>query len=187
MMTSYSRAARRVLRLGAAAAAAWALGASVPHVAAQPAATAPAPQIVDAAAFVRLAHSSAVLQARAAQLASSRETRPDARAFAQKMVEFRREQIPKLEALAREHQLAVPAVQEFEHQVVLENLEPLDFLALSRRYAEIQVQALEQEARGYAAAEISSQDWVKRFAAGMRPRLEQLLGEARAMQKAVGP
>ena len=58
--------------------------------------------------FLRLAHSSAVLQARAAQMVASRETRPEARAFAQKMVEFRREHIPKLEAAARDHQLAVP-------------------------------------------------------------------------------
>ena len=131
---------------------------------AQPA-PAPAAKPLDPTAFLRLAHSSAVLQARAAQLAASRETRPEARAFAQKMVEFRREQIARLEAAARDHQLAVPSVQEFEHQVILENLEPLDFLALSRRYAEIQVQALEQEVRGFASAESSPDEWLKNLAA----------------------
>ena len=120
-------------------------------------------------------------------MVASRETRPEARAFAQKMVEFRREQIPKLEAAARDHQLAVRSVQEFEHQVILENLEPLDFLALSRRYAEIQVQALEQEVRGFASAESSPDEWIKNLASETRPRLEQLLDEARQMQKAVGP
>jgi hypothetical protein len=95
------------------------------------------------------------------------------------MVEFRREQVPKLEAAAREHQLAVPSVQEFEHQVILENLEPLDFLALGRRYAEIQVQALEQEVRGFASGENSSEEWLKSLAANTRPRLQQLLDEAR--------
>ena len=103
------------------------------------------------------------------------------------MVEFRREQIPKLEAFARDHQLAVPSVQEFEHQVILENLEPLDFLALSRRYAEVQVQALEQEARGFASAESSSDDWLRKLASETRPRLQQLLDDARQMRQAVGP
>ena len=139
------------------------------------------------ASFLRLAHSSAVLQSSAAQLVASREARPEARAFAQLMVEFRREQIPKLEAAARDHQLAVPSVQEFEHQVILENLQPLDFLALSRRYAEIQVQALEQELRGFTSAESSPNDWLKNLANETRPRLQHLLDEARQMQKAVGP
>lgn len=153
---------------------------------AQPA-TAPTAKPLGAANFLRLAHSSAVLQARAAQLVVSRETRPEAQAFAQKMMDFRREQLPKLEAAARDHQLAVPSVQEFEHLVVFENLEPLDFLALSRRYAEIQVQALEQEVRGFASGENSSEDWLKSLATEIRPRLQQLLDEAREMHKAIGP
>jgi hypothetical protein len=98
----------------------------LPRAGAQPTAV-PTANPLDPAGFLRLAHSSALLQARAAQLVASRETRPEARAFAQKMVEFRREQLPRLEAAARDHQLAVPSVQEFEHQGVLENLEPLDF------------------------------------------------------------
>ena len=182
------RAAPHVARIASAAAlAATMLLAGLSSVAAQPAPTAPATQAVDAATFVRLARSLAVLQARAAELAASRETRPEARAFAQKMVEFRREQVPKLEAFARESQPAVPAGLEFEHQAILENLEPLDFLELSRRYAEIQVQALEQDVRAYGAAERSSDERLKGHAAELRPRLEHLLGEARTMQRAVGP
>ena len=176
----------RALQLARVTAAmAWVLLALLP-TAAQPT-TAPAAKPLDAASFLRLAHSSAVVQAKAAQLVVSRETRPEARAFAQKMVEFRREQVPRLEAAARDHQLAVPSIQEFEHQVILENLEPLDFLALSRRYAEVQVQALEQEVRGYALAENSSDDWRKSLAADLRPHFQQLLDEARQMQKAIGP
>lgn len=163
---------------------AWVLLALHP-AAAQPA-TAPAAKPLDAASFLRLAHSSAVVQARAAQLVVSRETRPEARAFAQKMLEFRREQVPKLEAAARDHQLPVPSVQEFEHQVIFENLEPLDFLALTRRYAEVQVQALEQEVRGFTLGENSSEGWLKSLATDTRPRLQQLLDEARQMQQAVG-
>jgi predicted outer membrane protein len=176
---------RPVALLRAAAAVTCVLLAFAPAVA-QPT-TAPAAKPLDPDNFLRLAHSSAVLQSRAAQMVASRETRPEARAFAQKMVEFRRDQIPKLEAAARDHKLVVRSVQEFEHQVILENLEPLDFLALSRRYAEIQVQALEQEVRGFASAESSLDEWIKNLASETRPRLEQLLDEARQMQKAVGP
>jgi predicted outer membrane protein len=165
----------------------WLVWTPLPPAAAQPASLPPAAKTLDAASFLRLAHSSAVLQSSAAQLVASREARPEARAFAQLMVEFRREQIPKLEAAARDHQLAVPSVQEFEHQVILENLQPLDFLALSRRYAEIQVQALEQELRGFTSAESSPNAWLKNLANETRPRLQHLLDEARQMQKAVGP
>ena len=186
VMITLCRPTARALQFWITAAVAWVLLALLPHAAAQPTA-APAATVLDPASFVRLAHSSALLQAQAAQLVASRETRPEARAFAQKMVEFRREHLSRLKAAARDHQLAVPSVQEFEHQVVLENLEPLDFLALSRRYAEIQVQALEQEVRGYTSGENSSESWLKSLAADTRPRLQQLLDEARQMQKAVGP
>lgn len=56
-----------------------------------------------------------------------------------------------------------------EHRVVLENLEPLDDLALSRRYAEVQVQALEQEIRGYVVAGHGTDEGMKRLAAEMLP------------------
>ena len=180
-------ALRRALRIAAAAAlSATALSARVLPVAAQPAATAPAPQAIDPATFARVARSLAILQARAAELAASRETRPEARAFAQKMAAFRGEQLPKLDAVARERQVS-GAVLEFEHQAILENLQPLDSLELSRRYAELQMQALEQEIRAYGAAERAPDERLKGYAAELRPRLEQLLEEARAMRQAVGP
>ena len=83
---------------------------------------------------------------------TSRDTRPEARSFAQAMLEFRRALGSKLEGLARERNLKLPTVLEFEHQTVLENLEPLDALELSRRYAEVEMQALEQELQIYGAA-----------------------------------
>jgi putative membrane protein len=173
---------RRLLRLaGLTAALAWALVTAAPLMA-QPA---PAPSNVET--FLRLAYSSTVLQARAAELAATRDTRPEVRAFARRMVEFRREQGAKLLAVARERQLAVPPVPEFEHRIVLENLEPLDFLALSRRYAEVQVQALEQEVQGYAGGEGSPDEWVRTVARDTRPRLQQLLEEARQVRQAIGP
>jgi predicted outer membrane protein len=137
--------------------------------------------------FLGAAHSSAMLQARAADLAASRETRPEVRPFARRMVEFRRDHIPKLEAAAREHRFPTPSGKQFEHQVLIENLEPLDFLALSRRYAELQVQALEQELQIYAAAANSPDPWAKSLAAETTPQLTKLLEEARRVQQAVGP
>jgi predicted outer membrane protein len=126
--------------------------------------TAEAVRPLDAETFVRLAHSSAALQARAAELAGSRDTRPEARSYAQRMLEFRRGHIAALERAASENGVAIPAVKQFEHQVLIENLEPLDFLALSRRYAELQVQALQQELQVYGGAEKSPAAWVTNVA-----------------------
>ena len=61
------------------------------------------------------------------------------------MVEFRREQIATLLSAARERTLAVSPVPAFEHKVILENLQPLESLELSRRYSEVQIQALEDD------------------------------------------
>lgn len=154
---------------------------------AQPAATAPAPQPLKGEAFLRLAHSSAVLQARAAELVVARETQPEARAFARRMVEFRPGQLARLEAAARANGLAIPAVQPLEHQAILENLEPLDLLELSRRYAEVQVQALEQELRIYAAGESGPDAWVKSLAPETVAELQRLLEDARQLRQAIGP
>jgi putative membrane protein len=175
----------RLLQLVRAAVAAACLLSAAPFPASgQPA---PAARTLDAPTFLRLARSSAVLQRRAAELVAARETRPEAHTFARMMVEFRREQLAKLEAAARERQLPIPSAQEFEHRVVLQNLEPLDFLALSRRYAEIQVQALEQEVRGYISAEGSPDEWLRTLARDTRPDLERLLEQARQMRQSVGP
>lgn len=162
----------------AVAVAAWPAGA-------QPSAPSASPPA--GSAFVRAAHGLSTLQLRAAELASSRDTRPEAKAYAERMLEFRRDQLPKLEQAARDNKAAIPTAKEFEHQILIENLEPLDYLALSRRYAEMQVQALEQEVKLYAAAQQSPEAWVKAVAGETGPRLKEFLDEARAMQKAIGP
>jgi putative membrane protein len=157
---------------------------------AQPAPAPPAAQAVrplNAETFVRLAHSSASVQARAAELAATRETRPAAKAYAQRMVEFRRGQIAGLETAARDNKVAIPTQAELEHRQILENLEPLDYLALSRRYAEFQIQALEQELQIYGGAANSPEGWLRSLAAATAPELRRLLEEAREMVKAVGP
>jgi nitrate/TMAO reductase-like tetraheme cytochrome c subunit len=113
--------------------------------------------------------------------AASKDTRPEVKEFAREMARFRGQQVERLRAVAQERSLRLPGPEdELEHRVVLQNLEPLDYLALSRRYAEVQVQALEQEIRGYEAAARGADDATKQLSAEMlpqlRPRLEALIG-----------
>lgn len=137
--------------------------------------------------FLRLAYSSATLQGQAAKLAATRETRPEVRSFATTAADFRMGLLQRIEAFARERSLSLPSVKQFEHQVIIENLEPLDYLALSRRYAEIQVQALEQEIGIYQAASQSANQDIKTFATQVLPELEQQRAGARKMYETVRP
>jgi predicted outer membrane protein len=137
--------------------------------------------------FLRLAYSSATLQGQAAKLAASRETRPEVRSFAASAADFRLGLLQRIEAFARERSLPLPSVKEFEHQVIIENLEPLDYLALSRRYAEIQVQALGQEIGIYQAAARSPSAEIKAFAEQVLPELQRQQEGAQRMYEAVRP
>ena len=103
------------------------------------------------------------------------------------MARFRRQQVERLRAVAQERSLGPPAESEFEHRVVLEKLEPLDHLALSRRCAEVQVQALEQEIRGYEAASRGADGGIRQLSAEMLPELRQRLEAAHRMHDAVKP
>jgi putative membrane protein len=141
---------------------------------------------VDPARFLAFAHSSAVLQERASTLAASKDTRPEVKEFAREMARFRAEQLARLRTIAQERAVPLPK-EEFEHKVVLENLEPLDYLALSRRYAEVQVQALGQEIRGYEAAAQGPDEGLKRLAAGTLGQLRTRQDAARRMEAAVKP
>jgi len=142
---------------------------------------------VDPGRFLGFAHSSAMLQERASVLAAAKDTRPEVQEFAGEMARFREKQLERLRAVAQERGLNLPGEEAFEHRVVLENLEPLDHLALNRRYAEIQVQALEQEIRGYEAAAQGMADDMRRLAAEMLPQLRPRLDAARRMRDAVRP
>ena len=144
-------------------------------------------RMIEPQEFVRLAYSSASLQAQAAHLASSRETRPEIKGYAMAAVEFRKGLLQRIEAFARQANLTLPSVKEFEHQVIIENLEPLDYLALSRRYAEIQLQAIEQELTIYQAARQSPHQEVKSFADQILPELERQKEGAQKMYEAVKP
>jgi predicted outer membrane protein len=174
------RAAAASIVLGLGLLAPWAM----PAEGQQPA-PAGQTQPVEPAKFLEFAYSSALFQERAATLAASRDTRPEVKEFAQAMVSFRQAELPKLEALARERNLRLPSENEFEHRVVLENLEPLDYLALSRRYAEVQVQALEQEIRGFEAAGASADAGLQAIAEETLPALRQQLEAAQRVLEAV--
>ncbi|KFG69064.1 DUF4142 domain-containing protein [Microvirga sp. BSC39] len=137
--------------------------------------------------FLRLAYSSATLQGQAAQLAAGRETRPEVKSYAATAAEFRLGHLQRIEAFAKERNLPLPSVKEFEHQVIIENLEPLDYLALSRRYAEIQLQALGQEIGIYQAASRSSSAEIKGFAEQVLPELQRQQEGAQKMYEAVKP
>jgi putative membrane protein len=177
----------RALFGGVAVAALLGLGSPVPS-AGQGQTPAAEARPVDPGRFLGFAHSSAVLQERASSLAASKDTRPEVREFAREMARFRGQQAERLRAVARERGLRLPGPEEaLEHRVVLENLEPLDYLALSRRYAEVQVQALEQEVRGYEAASQGADEGMKRLSAEMLPELRRRLEDARRMHDVVKP
>jgi len=142
---------------------------------------------VDPGRFLAFAYSSAVLQERASALASSKDTRAEVKDFAREMARFRGQQLNQLRAVVQKRGLKLPEAEEFEHRVVLENLEPLDYLALSRRYAEVQIQALGQEIQGYEAAERGTDEEMKLLAAEMLPQFRQQLEAARRMYDAVKP
>lgn len=163
------------------------LGAPGP-AAAQPRSSAAEHGQVDPGRFLRFAHSSAVLQERASRLAASKDTKPEVKEFAREMARFREQQAERLRAAARERGVALHGPEEeLEHRVVLENLEPLDYLALSRRYAEVEIQALEQEIRGYEAASQGADEATKRLSAEMLPDLRRRIEAARRMHDAVKP
>ena len=183
-----ARRRARLLSFGLATATALlGLGAPVP-AAAQGQAPVVEARSVDPGRFLGFAHSSAVLQERASKLAASKDTRPEVQEFAREMARFREQQAERVRAVARERGLALRGPEEeLEHRAVLENLEPLDYLALSRRYAEVEVQALEQEIRGYEAASQGTDEAMKRLSAEMLPELRRRLEAARRMHDSVKP
>jgi putative membrane protein len=135
--------------------------------------------------FLESARSSALLQLKAAEIAASRNARPEAKLFAREMVAFRTAHLQRLEALVKQNNATPPQDLTFEQRVLIDNLAPLDFLALSRRYAELQVQALEQETKAYeAAAEDATLAALK---TEYLPLLRQQLDRARSVANAVGP
>jgi hypothetical protein len=132
--------------------------------------------------FIRGAHNSASFQLRAAQIAAAREARAEAKNLAEEAARLRREHLREIEAFAKERRLILGRALTFEQKSILANLEPLDFLALSRRYLELQMQALEQEIGAYEEAAMSAEPAMKEFALQWLSRLKTLRDSALRVQ-----
>ena len=135
---------------------------------------------------LRALYGLAELQRRASALAASRDTRPEVKSFATEMAAWRETQVPRLRDFLAGRGLAAPEMSE-DQRAVWEALEPLDFLALSRRFAEIAVQALELEIAGYERATATSDQAITALAAEMLPELRRTLEGARRAHEAVRP
>ncbi|MFL9827304.1 hypothetical protein [Rhodoplanes sp. SY1] len=162
------------------------LGVLVPRFAAAQA-PAPAGPNAGAAALLRLALSSARMQARVCEIVRAKDVRPEVRGLAETIAAFRREQVPRLEAVSGEHGITVSPVLEFEHQIAIDNLAPLDFLALGRRFVELEQQALEQEITIWRRGQGAAEPWLAALAGESLPRIEALLADARKVAVGVVP
>jgi predicted outer membrane protein len=128
----------------------------------------------------------AVLQEQAASLAASRDTRPEVKAFATEMSAWRKGQMERLRPLMQARGVTRPELVA-EHEAAWEGLERLDYLALTRRYAEIQVQALEWEIRAYEEVSRGGDQALASLAGETLPELRRLMEGARRAQAAAGP
>jgi len=135
---------------------------------------------------LRVLYGLAELQRRASTLAASRDTRPEVKSFATDMAAWREMQVPRLRDFLTGRGIAAPEMSE-DQRAVWEALEPLDFLALSRRFAEIEVQALELEIAGYERATTTGDQSLVGLANEALPSLRRLLDSARRAYDAVKP
>jgi predicted outer membrane protein len=126
------------------------------------------------------------LQHRAAKLAASRDTRPEVKSFAAEMAGWRETQLPHLRAFLAERGIHSPELTE-DQRTVWEALVTLDFLALTRRYAEVQLQSLELEIAGYESATATGDPPLIALANETLPQLRQMLDGARRTHDAVKP
>lgn len=128
----------------------------------------------------------AELQLLASRLAASRETREEVRGYAGEMARWREGQLARLQPFLEERGIRDPGMLE-DQETVWEGLRRLDFLALSRRYAEVQVQALELEIPGYERATALPDPAVAALANETLPELRRLLEGARRVLEAMRP
>ncbi len=158
-----------------AAAAFWAASVAEPHA-------------DDAAGrFVEAAYSSALFQARISRIAASKDPRPGIKALAERVRDFRTAQLPELARLAGTAGIRVRDTLDLELRSIVENIEPLDYLALSRRYVEVETQALGREISAYEDAARSEVQPVREYAAATLERLRDLSKAAQTELAAVAP
>jgi putative membrane protein len=133
---------------------------------------------------LRVLYGLAEIQQRAATLVLSRDPRPEVKAFATQMASWRETQVPRLREFLAQRGITSPQMTE-DQRAVWDGLEPLDLLALTRRYAELQVQGLELEIAGYEGAARTGDEALAGLSQEMLPRLRSLLEEARRTHEAV--
>jgi len=136
--------------------------------------------------FVEAAYASALFQARISAIAAAKDTRPGIKALAERVRDFRATQLPELARLANASGIKVHDTLDLELRSIVENIEPLDYLALSRRYAETETQALDKEIAAYEDAARSGPPPVRDYAATTLERLGHP-GPAARGEAAAGP
>ena len=137
--------------------------------------------------FVEAAYASAVFQAHISGIAATKEARPEIKALAERVRDFRATQLPELVQLARGAGIEVRDTLDLELRSIVENMEPLDFLALSRRYAEVETQVLDKEISAYEEAARSGPQSIREYASATLGRLRDLGKAARDGLAAVRP
>ena len=138
--------------------------------------------------FVEAAYASAVFQARISEIVATKEARPEIKALAERVRDFRATQLPELVQLARGAGIEVRDTLDLELRSIVENMEPLDFLALSRRYAEVETQkTLDKEISAYEEAARSGPQSIREYASATLGRLRDLGKTARDGLAAVRP
>jgi putative membrane protein len=180
----------RALLIAAAAAGAVAMatGSGPADRPADAAADASAEQAERLETFVAHAASLAMLGIGASERAADQASRPEVRGFAERAVQTQRDILQRVQALGRELDVGAPSAMLLEHRAVFEGLAPLTGEEFNRRYAETQVQALDQAVGLYgAAAERAQHPALAALAAEILPALDRHLAEARDLLEAVRP
>ncbi|MER2269721.1 DUF4142 domain-containing protein [Methylobacterium oxalidis] len=137
--------------------------------------------------FIEAAYASAVFQARISEIAAAKDPRPNIKALAERVRDFRAAQLPELARLAKISGIELHDTLDLELRSIVENIEPLDYLALSRRYAEVETQALEKEIAAYEDAVRSGPQPVRDYASATAEKLRELGKTAKEELAAVGP
>ncbi len=137
--------------------------------------------------FIEAAYSSALFQAQISRIAAAKEPRPGIKSLAERVRDFRTAQLPELARLAGDAGVEVRNTLDRELRSIVENIEPLDYLALSRRYAEVETQALSLEIAAYEDATRSEAQAVREYVAATLGTLRDLRKVSQAELAAVAP
>jgi len=140
-----------------------------------------------ASRFIESAYASAVFQVRISRITAAKDPRPSIKALAERVHDFRAAQLPELARIAEAIGVGVRDMLDLELRSIIENIEPLDYLALSRRYAEVEVQALSREIVAYENAARSEVQEIRDYAAATLGKLRDLNKAAQTELAAVMP